>query len=284
MLNFFSLTTVPVEALTANGVSCGRATGFFYRNSDGKLRLITNWHVVTGRDPANPKSSKFGAPPCTLRCKIHKNVDEKAIRLTEIMQWDIPINTEDGDQPNWCEHPVHRYSVDVVAIDLEDVDGLERLCKFSVLTDYKQFEPRYMPSAMDTVFVIGYPWGLTGGSLALPLFKRGSIASDPVLSSKGAPRMFIDCRTTTAMSGSPVIVSHSGFWSPSGDPKAPDSVVGTIENFLGVYSGRFYAQDAENEGNEREISDLGIVWTAAAVKEIADSAQTGTTLIEIARL
>ena len=219
-----------------------------------------------------------------MRCKIHKKLDEEGIRLSEILQWDIPINTADGDEPNWFEHPKHRFAVDVVAIDLEEVGELQERCRFLVLTDYKQFEPRYRASAMDTVFVIGYPWGLTGGGLALPLFKRGSIASDPILSSKGAPQILIDCRTTSAMSGSPVIVSHSGIWSPTGQFPSPDSVIGTIENFLGVYSGRFYAVDDLDDDNVREISDLGIVWTAAAVNEVADSGQTGTTMSEIAAM
>jgi hypothetical protein len=45
----FSLTTVPIE-LFFNKTSLGHATAFVWKSVDNRYFLITNWHVVSGRD------------------------------------------------------------------------------------------------------------------------------------------------------------------------------------------------------------------------------------------
>lgn len=282
-LNLLSLTTVPIDILSSTGLELGKATGFFLREPEGQLVLITNWHVVTGRKPTQPKLSENGAVPCTLRCKLHKKVDEAGIRLSQIMQVDQTINDDDGDNPRWLEHPTHRHSVDVVAIPISEEGEFADSCMFRELNSYRQFLDEYVPTAMDTVFVIGYPWGLTGGSMALPLYKRGSIASEPIVDFGGKPRMLVDCRTTEAMSGSPVIVSHSGIWNPGGGVMGPDSCIGTMEKFLGVYSGRLYDSDIPDhlKGDDKKVSDIGVVWKESVVREVALKGVPGTTITEI---
>jgi hypothetical protein len=47
-IDAFSLTTVPVEQF-ANGQAMKSATAFVWKERDQHY-LITNWHVVTGRD------------------------------------------------------------------------------------------------------------------------------------------------------------------------------------------------------------------------------------------
>ena len=109
------------------------------------------------------------------------------------------------------------------------------------------------------------------------MYKRGSIASDPVIDYRRLPSVLIDCRTTTVMSGSPVIVSHSGICMPDGR-MTNDSIIGTINSFLGVYSGRL--KDKKDE----EISEIGIVWKASVLKEITESNVLGTTLENMASM
>ena len=250
-LNYFSLTTTPVQVIIDENKNLGSATAFFYENENSQLFLITKWHVVTGREPSNPSVSKTGAVPLILRLKLHKRQEpvegQSAIVVTDIDDVDIPINSPDGNEPRWLEHPKHRLKVDLVAIPLEEHLDIRRKYHFNVLNKFPDFVPNYKPEAMDNIFVIGYPWGISatierGGGI--PLYKRGSIASDPVIDYRRLPSLLIDCRTTTAMSGSPVIASHSGVWMPQGKMTA-DSIIGTIISFLGVYSGRL--TDNENE-------------------------------------
>ena len=283
-LNFLSIATVPLQVLSSSGAICGIATGFFYRGQTNNVYLVTNWHVVTGRNPTNPTSSKSGAVPCTLRCKLHKKMEhDSAISLSQIMQMDVSINTDDGDNPEWLEHHIHRHLVDVVAIKMDDLDDLESTCTFHVVNDCKEFETKFEPSVMDQAIVIGYPWGLTGGGATLPLYKRGSIASEPMVNYGDLPRMLIDCRTTQAMSGSPVIVSHSGIWHPDGKPSA-NTIHGTITNFIGVYSGRLYAKDSSGLAGDDEISEIGVVWKKETVDAVTAAGVPGTTLTQISHL
>lgn len=267
--NFLSLVTVPIEMLNSQGRPMGKATGFFYESSDSKLFLITNWHVVTGRDPSRPSYSGTGEIPCTLRAKLHKRQEIKDgqshIRLSSLVPVDIAVNTEDGNAPKWLEDPTYRNRVDVIGIHMEDRKEMEEECTFSVLNRWNGFEERYNAEVMDDIFVIGYPWGISGSNGAVPLYKRGSIASEPLINFDGLPRLLIDCRTSKGLSGSPVVVAHSGIWHPEGK-MSPDSIIGTLHNFLGVYSGRLYDQN-ELQISEREISEIGIVWK----KEVLDS-------------
>ena len=81
------------------------------------------------------------------------------------------------------------------------------------------------------------------------------------------------------MSGSPVVVSHSGIWNPAGK-WTKDSIIGTTENLLGVYSGRMSNSIAEvAEG----VSDIGIVWKMSAVQEVVDDSVPGSALSDILR-
>ena len=135
---------------------------------------------------------------------------------------------------------------------------------------------------MDDVFVIGYPWGLSGSGGALPIYKRGSIASEPAIDYLGLPRFLIDCRTSAAMSGSPVLVEHSGVWNPNGSMTG-DSIIGTLVNFVGVYSGRLLSSEGVSV-EDSEVTEIGIVWKKHALDALVNKGVPGMTLDEIIRL
>lgn len=128
-----------------------------------------------------------------------------------------------------------------------------------------------MPDVMDDAFVVGYPQGLTGGSPALPLFKRATVASEPRVDVDGLPQFLVDGATVEGMSGAPVVCAHRGnLWNPSGQVGA-DSIIGRTENMVGVYSGRRYGQHGD-------VSSIGIVWKRAALVEVVDGRAPGTPL------
>ena len=208
MPNLLSYSSVLVHVLGANGVKLSQATAFFYRADNGRLHLVTNWHIVTGRDPQAPSNSRTGAVPQVLRCLMHRvELDKEGreyFRPSQPVHGDLPLNSEDGECPLWKEHPSLRFKVDVVAIDVEnDFDKKELL--FAPVNEYCRLEPRYEPNVMDDVFVIGFPLGISGSRSqrgAMPVFKRGSIASEPTLDFDSNPCVLIDCRSYSGMSGS----------------------------------------------------------------------------------
>ena len=280
-----SFASFPVTTLGHGQVVIDQATAFLYRSKQsGRLHLITNWHVVTGRCPDQPKGSRTGATPEVLRCLLHARQppDDKGreyVRLSKLAVVDIGLNTTDGNEPAWTEHPQYRQRLDVIALDVEDTFSRDRHV-FNAVNGGKRFVERFVGSVTDDVFVIGYPLGLSGSESdrgAMPIYKRGSIASEPMLDYDGRPCVLIDCRTFSGMSGSPVVVAHSGIWMPEGN-MTDDSVIGTVENLLGVYSGRLSVPArAVSEG----VSDIGVVWKLRGIDEIVDQGVPGTSLDEI---
>lgn len=280
-LNFFSMVTAPIEVLCSAGTSLSQATGFFYMRDEQWIYFVTNWHVVTGRDPFSPRHSRSGAIPTVLRLKLHKKVAEDRISLSQKVQLDVSINDVSGDAPEWLEHPTHKYKVDLAVIKIPRDDDFNEKVKCSCLVEYPEFQENFSPSVMNDVFVVGYPWGLTGGDPVLPLYKRGSVASEHIVDYRGLPRFLIDCRTASSMSGSPVICAHSGIWSPNG--KWDDqSIIGTVENFAGVYSGRLKMQDPHEDTPDTDlISEIGVVWKKEALDEIVEHSVLGTKLSDV---
>ena len=286
-LHYFSLSTTPIKLFNEQGGLLGNATSFFYEAKDSQLFLITNWHVVTGRDPWKPSESQTGAIPSIARIRLHRKQElidgQKSIALTDIQEFPFRINSNDGNDPRWLEHPEYRFDVDVVAIKIHEPSKLRNQFVLNVVNRWKEFHKGYQPEVMDDVFVIGYPWGLSASperGEIIPIYKRGSIASDPIIDFRRRPSILIDCRTTSGMSGSPVIASHDGILMPDGYMSA-DTTLGTVSSFLGIYSGRLMEENSM-ENREREISEIGIVWKASVLDALTQSGVPGTPLKELA--
>ena len=282
-LHYFSLSTAPIEVLNVQDKRLSAATSFFYETEDSQLFLITNWHVVTGRHPSNQSSSKTGSVPNTLKIKVHrrqKEVDgEKTIVSSDIDDVCIPINSEDGNEPRWLEHPDFGLKVDVVGIKIEEHSEFRKKYHFTVANKWKEFHSDYEPEVMDDVFVIGYPWGLSatsGRGGGIPIYKRGSVASDPIIDFRRLPCVLIDCRTTESMSGSAVIAARTGIFMPDGQ-MSDSTVLGTVSMFLGIYSGRLIGKRSV-EDSEKDISEIGIVWKASVLDAITQHGNPGTPL------
>ncbi len=273
-LSFFSLTTTPIEVLAASGSVIMNATAFIYRENDENISLVTNWHVVTGRNPERQKESKTGAVPTHIRIRKHRDIGvENAIIPAAQAFLTISINSDSGEHPLWKEHPKFKSKVDVVVINLPK-KLFEGKVSYHSWSDAENLESGFLPQPMDSVFVIGYPWGLSGGDGVLPIYKQGSVASDYEIDHKNLPRFLVDCRTAEGMSGSPVICACNGIRF---------NKIGQVINFAGVYSGRLRMSSAEEEAKFADkISEIGVVWRKTVLDEIIDTGVPGTKLSEIA--
>lgn len=248
------------------------ATGFFVSNSKNDKYLITNWHVVTGRSPINPQLSNYnGCIPTSLTFRLHAG-NHQSISLSKFNDFEVALNSHEGDRPTWLEHPTHKNSVDIVAIKLDDWEQISEKCSVLTAESWPDADPSIKLSAMDDVFLFGYPWGLKSIG-EMPIIKRGNVASEPDLDQNGLPRFLIDCRATPSMSGSIAIHRHSGIYMPNG--KMDDATVfGTVESIAGIYSGRL--SNAENEESQSgAISEIGIVWRWENVLEIVENGTPG---------
>jgi Trypsin-like peptidase domain len=211
--------------------------------------LITNWHVVTGRNAETGAYIKSHAGrPNKIRALF--NFRDQIFEKQPI---DITIRDED-DRPLWFVHPSRGWGVDVVAIPLP-YTGSEPTFDMHPINSLSA--PGLSIKISFDVFVLGYPFGVEPPGY--PVWKRGSIASEPELVRLGPPYLLIDTASRPGMSGAPVIRRSWSDHMVEGSYSAMNHMVAT--KFVGVYSGRRQTKDPSD-------AQLGIVWPESYINEI----------------
>ena len=109
------------------------------------------------------------------------------------------------------------------------------------------------------VFVLGYPFGT--GKTGLPIWKRGSIASEPDLVPHVESYLLVDTASRPGMSGSPVILRT--YFMHVTQRNVITVTSGPANKFIGVYSGRLHTQDSLE-------AQIGMVWAGTYIDEIID--------------
>jgi len=229
----------------------GTATAFVAL-SQGRYYLVTNWHVVTGRNPKTGEIlSETGGVPDRLAVLHHV--------AKKLGQWQHRIHGlyDESDDPLWLEHPVHGRSVDVVALPIDAQPEGTRFFHY----DLDRGWPLISFAPSNTVSIVGFPFEISGGG-GLGVWVQGTIATEPAVDYWDLPLMLVDSRTRPGQSGSPVMLYRTdGYVTEDGS---------TINNhtpamrLIGVYSGRI-----------NEESDLGLVWKLDALREIIDGQRRG---------
>jgi len=254
-----SLVTSPLR-LFYRETELGTATGFFARRGD-QLFLVTNWHVVSGRDfqDGHVLDPNQGIPDRVrflVGCEGH---DGEWMDANSLLYRDADAN-QAPEEPLWLEHAHHGHAIDVVALPIALPAGA------AVRTiDAVNSVPKMVVKVSQSVFVLGYPIALSGGR-GFPIWKRASIATEPAISLDGLPKMLVDTATRKGMSGSPVIARADGEFDVEGPPAAYRPP-GRVYRFLGVYSGRL--------GSDEMQAQLGIVWREHALAEILEAPTIG---------
>ena len=234
-------------------------TGFVYKHDD-RCYLITNWHNVSGRNPMSGECLEAtGAVPDAVSTLFRDK-----LQPSNCMRETIDIYSDSQMlEPTWYGHPSHGHAVDVVAVPLAvKVCDTYRLFPINEIN----LDGEFKEEVADEAFVVGYPFSATP-YLQMPIWKKASIASEPDINIDGLPKFLIDTATRPGLSGSPVIMQRSGIHGMKDGKMVPESSIGTIRNFVGVYSGRV--------GVDELKAQLGIVWKARVVKEILQAKQLG---------
>jgi hypothetical protein len=242
-LDRFSLCAVPIQQL-ANGTPMGSATAFVWKLGQQHY-LITNWHVITGR---NTQTGQLETParPDTLRALFNVRVGDFGKQ-----QWDIPIRDGDG-RPRWFVHPNGgRIDVVVLPLPMRDDNAVMDMCPVNSYTS----KPLRIQIGME-VFILGYPFGAPPP--AFPVWKRGTIASEPELVRMTTGYYLVDTASRPGMSGSPVILRSWTNDFVEGSVRAFTDTPAT--NLIGIYSGRFAAGTDE--------AQIGVVWHESYIQEI----------------
>ncbi len=254
-LDRLSLSTVPITPFF-NDIPLAEATGFIWKRRE-HFYLITNWHVVSAVDLFTKMHLlKGGSRPNKFRCHFLIRIGQYERELI-----DIPIRDED-DQPLWLTHvEQERRAIDVVALPLD----YETLKTKVTLLPVNELAPGKIAImiGMD-VFILGYPFG--SKPPAFPVWKRGSIASEPDLVRLSTGYYLVDTASRPGMSGSPVIlrswsnhILEANMWTIGNDQRP-------IDRIIGVYSGRLRPEDAQ----------IGIVWHVEYIDQIIDGRRRDT--------
>lgn len=107
------------------------------------------------------------------------------------------------------------------------------------------------------VFILGYPFGAEPPGF--PVWKRGSIASEPDLTRMGTGYMLAETASRPGMSGAPVIRRSWGTHLLETDAISQTSW--PESKFIGVYSGRRHTKDSSD-------AQLGMVWPVDDIREV----------------
>jgi len=238
LIDEFSIKPLYLETYFSDH-QIGVATGFVVKNNSSHY-LITNWHVVTGRNPRNNQPLSGMAEPNMLKVWFHGQ------QLGHWLRKEVDIIDRDANKL-WLEH-ARRREVDVVAIPLNPSDDIKIYDLDLALAD---FDLMIYPS--EAVSIIGFPEGITSHG-KFPIWKTGHVASDIDIDWGDKPAFLIDATTKSGMSGSPVIAKRVSIYQTS-----KGNQIGNAVRFLGVYSGR----EIDVAGIE-----IGFVWKPRVISEI----------------
>lgn len=227
-----------------------RGTAFFW-DEGGQTYLVTNWHNFSGKHPITGKHlSKTAAEPNQITFDVFEGDDLNRRRT-------VSTSLFENDAPTWLEHPIHKNRVDVVCKKI-DLSGQS---VFAINT----LESKPLVSRVGhDVFILGYPMGID--TRRFPIWKRGSIASEPDLDVDDVPMFYIDTATASGMSGSPVIRRETTGETEDGSFTMWSQVMSC---FIGVYSGRITPKDSSE-------AHLGIVWKSSVIPEIIFGRRVGS--------
>lgn len=244
-LDEFSLTAVPLEPYF-NETKLGNATGFMWEWA-GAHYLVTNWHVVSARD--------FFTDEYLDRVTVGRPNKLRTLFNTKMgfigkQQWDISIRDED-DNPLWLVHPGRRLDIAVLPLPVNAEHPVSAFHPINRLTDAR------VPLQIGMeVFILGFPFGAEPPGY--PVWKRGSIASEPDLARLTTDYLLVDTASRPGMSGAPVIRRNRRFAETA---EERSSVAKPSTRFVGIYSGRLRTQTADE-------AQIGLVWDASFINEI----------------
>lgn len=208
------------------------ATGFFYGVAN-KTYFITNNHVVGGKYMTDEYIRLHGRvmPTDSLPDSLHIRIYDTV--LLSYFFANIPLF--DGNNKRWLEfhdNPGDPSTLlDVVAIELRTSDSRSTLgTTRATAKDLVASNVILQPS--QELFVIGFPTD-AGQTMVYPIWKRGTIASEPNFFNLGNSKFYIDATTRQGMSGSPVYFRGSNYMTKDGRWVTE---YGIREWLIGIYS------------------------------------------------
>ncbi len=240
-----SLSSVKIEVFRTDFETneyklIGPASGFIINRLENYY-LITNWHVLTGRNAdTNQPICPTGALPSMIRLHLIKELSTTQIQWGSL---DIPLPST-----SWIEHPNGR-NVDVVALLLQPGISFKI---YPLDLSLSQIDIAIFPAL--PISIIGFPLGLKAGGY-LPVWLTGSVASEFCVNVENKPLFYANVSGREGLSGSPVVTRAVG--SCFTQKENLNLFTGIRTKFLGIYSGRAH-----------DKTEICRVWKAEVIDEL----------------
>jgi hypothetical protein len=266
--NGLSFCCTPIELLSNDGTDqvTGTATGFFWLRH-GKPYLVTNWHVITGRNSFTGALNPKGYIPKKIRFYgLSVLVNSGTINFSR-NQWTLEWG-DDAAKSLAIQPKANGQNIDIwgMPIPPDSVFGRDpHRTGFKGSTEASCFlndhdSSRIVTNVGDDCFILGYPLQNYEG-LMLPIWKRGSIASETPLGVGGRPIFLVDATTTSGMSGSPIIRKATTLTADNRDIDALQEF--SSYEFIGIYAGRL-------EGSPLASVNIGYGWYRTMIDQALD--------------
>jgi hypothetical protein len=221
------------------------STGSGFIIATDRPYLVTALHSLTGREPITLRNkSETGAWPNFVA------YSGWYCRGREPLYFDD--NQPAASRRRYLLHE-RGSRIDVTVLPLGDRPP-DHSILFRGLIDPEENARYIRMYVSQTCHIIGYPQGLTihpAAEVVFPIWKTGTIASEPYVNVDEDPKLFVDARTFRGMSGAPVIVRQLNY-----------------TRLLGVYTGRTGDQ-----------SDIGFVFKPTVINELLMRGSDATDLV-----
>lgn len=264
-----SLITTPVILLNGER-EVSQGTGFYFAKKVQEepeahvIFLVTNHHALTGHPPEEDKPPKGD----NIIFYMHREQDNPGA----IKHIRFPLFTR-AQKPIW----LNSESSPEADIAIIPVPGslLSDAYVSGISEAWTTGDVKIRPTS--TVTLIGYPYGYYDKTNFLPVWKTGSIASEPDVDFDGKPLFLVDISAFPGMSGSPVFaIAHGAYEMADGS-----MTVGHVQKFLGIFASmplireNKYLEEITSESKlgftlEQSL-ELGHIWKVRLITEILNN-------------
>ena len=214
------------------------ATGFFLRSSDSITYFITNNHVAGLEYFVNEYKEMSGVMPAdsSIPDKLNIRIYDTSYGKFSLMNVDLVKNGTSTCIKFYENEKNPATLLDIIAIPLDK--NQSKIINPKFVLDKSYTEKNLLLSPATDLFVVGFPLNYGSNSL-LPIWKKGTVASEANLLKVGESSFFIDGTSRKGMSGSPV---YYRMLSLEGNADYTASR-GSITYLVGIYSAQ--STDAE---------------------------------------
>jgi len=276
-VDHISLSTTPIFLWKGTEL-VSQGTGFYYasiRKDQKVLYLVTNYHVLTGSAPEENKSPIGDSIAFHFHRSDENTGDVKVFKYKIFTPHGLPVWVTNSSYP----------TADLAVIPLST--SFYNDCKVLCISDeWAKVDLLVKPTT--SVTLVGYPYGFYDKKNSLPIWKTGTVASEPKVDFENKPLFLIDVSAFPGMSGSPVFaISHGTHENEDGAGVS----IGGARKFLGVYSSmqmlnkkKYLEEIAQKDRKvgivDSESLEIGYVWKSKIILDTINSIDIGKYLQE----